>query len=77
VVRDELRRGSLATLDVSGTPINGLLYASALKGDRRSATAAALCRFVTTPAATQALLARSTGVPMNEFRPAVHVTLWS
>lgn len=77
VVRDELRRGSLVALDVVGTPLGGMLHASALKGDRRSATAAAFCRFATTPAATQALLARSAGVPMSEFRPAVHVTIWS
>jgi DNA-binding transcriptional LysR family regulator len=77
VVRDELRRGALAVLDVCGTPINGMLYASALRGDRRSTTAAAFCRFATTPAATQAVLTRSKGVPMSEFRPVVHVTLWS
>jgi DNA-binding transcriptional LysR family regulator len=77
VVRDELRRGSLAVLDVSGARLTGMLYASALTGERRSTTAAALCRFVTTPAATQAVLTRSKGVPMNEFRPPVHVTIWS
>lgn len=77
VVRDDLRRGTLATLDVPGTPINGMLYASVLKDPRRSSTAAAFCRFVTTPAATQALVAGSRGVPMNQFTPAVHVTLWS
>lgn len=77
MVRDELRRSTLTVLDVPGTPINGMLYASSLRGERRSQTAAALCRFVTTPAATQALLARSTGVPINHFRPTVHITLWS
>jgi DNA-binding transcriptional LysR family regulator len=77
LIRDELRRGMLSAVDVPGTPTNGMLYASALRGERRSQTAAALCRFVTTPAATQALLARSTGVPVHHFRPTVHVTLWS
>ncbi|MFJ2264131.1 LysR family transcriptional regulator [Streptomyces sp. NPDC087844] len=77
VVRDDLRRGSLIRLDVAGAGLGGMLYASALTGERRSTTAAALCRFVTTPAATQALLTRSNGVPMNEFRPPVHVTIWS
>ena len=77
VVRDELRRAALSVLDVPGTPLNGMLYASALRGERRSQTAAALCRFVTTPAATQVLLARATGVAVNRFRPTVHVTLWS
>ncbi|MFD6289843.1 LysR family transcriptional regulator [Streptomyces sp. NPDC060205] len=77
VVRDDLRRGSLVRLDVTGARLSGMLYASALTGERRSTTAAALCRFVTTPAATQAVLTRSNGVPMNEFRPPVHVTIWS
>ncbi|MBQ0855146.1 LysR family transcriptional regulator [Streptomyces sp. NPDC057621] len=77
VVRDDLRRGSLIRLDVTGARLSGMLYASALIGERRSTTAAALCRFVTTPAATQAVLTRSNGVPMNEFRPPVHVTIWS
>ncbi|KAA0929049.1 LysR family transcriptional regulator [Streptomyces apricus] len=77
VVRDDLRRGSLVRLDVAGARLTGMLCASALTGDRRSTTAAALCRFVTTPAATQAVLTRSNGVPMNEFRPPVHVTIWS
>jgi DNA-binding transcriptional LysR family regulator len=77
VVRDDLRRGSLVRLDVTGVRLGGVLYASALTGERRSTTAAALCRFVTTPAATQAVLTRSNGVPMNEFRPPVHVTIWS
>lgn len=77
LIRDELRRGMLTALEVPGTPTNGMLYASALRGERRSQTAAALCRFVTTPAATQALLARSTGVPVHHFKPTVHVTLWS
>jgi len=77
VVRAELRRGSLAVLEVSAARLSGMLYASALTGERRSTTAAALCRFVTTPAATQAVLTRSNGIPMNEFRPPVHVTIWS
>ncbi|WP_328498472.1 LysR family transcriptional regulator [Streptomyces sp. NBC_00414] len=77
VVRDDLRRGALVRLDVAGARLGGILYASALTGERRSTTATALCRFVTTPAATQAVLTRSNGVPMNEFRPPVHVTIWS
>lgn len=77
VVREELRHRTLKALDVAGTPVNGMLYASALRGERRSQAASALCRFVTTPAATQALLARASGVPVNHFRPTVHVTIWS
>jgi LysR family transcriptional regulator, low CO2-responsive transcriptional regulator len=77
VIREELRHRALTALDVAGTPLNGMLYASALRGERRSQAASALCRFVTTPAATQALLARASGVPVSHFRPTVHVTIWS
>ncbi|GAA0673314.1 LysR family transcriptional regulator [Streptomyces thermocarboxydovorans] len=77
VVRDELRRRTLVALDVLGTPVNGLLYANALRDDHRSETAARLCQFVTTPTATQAVQTRSRGVSMNRFKPAVHVTIWS
>lgn len=77
LIRDELRHGALTVLDVPGTPINGVLYASALRGERRSATASALCRFVTTPPALQSLLARTTGVPGPHYHPTVRVSLWS
>jgi len=38
--------------------------------------ASALRRFVSTPEAVQAVLARAGGVPAERFRPPVHVTLW-
>jgi DNA-binding transcriptional LysR family regulator len=72
-----LRQGSLARLDVRGTPIPGLWFASALGPDRRTPAASALRSFVTTPEATHAMLDRSTGVPAARRRPAVHITLWS
>src|SRR5919197_2213087 len=76
-VLDELRRGSLARIDVRGTPIERRWYASTLGPDRRTPAAWALRRFVTTPEATQAMLARSGGVPAGRFRTPVYVTLWS
>jgi DNA-binding transcriptional LysR family regulator len=76
-VLDQLRRGSLVRLPVRGTPIEGLWHASALRAERRTAAAWALCRFVTSPEATHALLARGGGVPAGRYRPAVHVTLWN
>ena len=76
-VLDELRRGSLTRIDVRGTPIERLWYASTLGPDRRTPAAWALRRFVTTPEATQAMLARSRGVPAGRFRSPVYVTLWS
>jgi DNA-binding transcriptional LysR family regulator len=76
-VLDELERGALIALDVRGTPIQRLWFASMLAPDRRTAAAWALRRFVTTAEATQAMLARAGGVPAERFRPPVHVTLWS
>jgi DNA-binding transcriptional LysR family regulator len=76
-VLDELERGALVALDVRGTPVAGLWYASMLAPDRRTPAAWALRRFVTTPEATQAMLARTGGVPAERFRPPIYVTLWS
>jgi LysR family transcriptional regulator, low CO2-responsive transcriptional regulator len=76
-VLDQLRRGMLVRLPVRGTPVEGLWHASALRGERRTAAAWALRRFVTSPEATHALLARPGGVPAGRYRPTVHVTLWN
>jgi DNA-binding transcriptional LysR family regulator len=66
-------REELVTLAVRGMPLPRLWYASFLGPDRRTPAAWALRRFVTTPEATQAMLARAA----ERFRPAVHVGLWS
>jgi DNA-binding transcriptional LysR family regulator len=76
-VLDALRRGTLVRLDVRGTPVDGMWHAATLGPDRRSAVADALRRFVTTPDATQAIVARPGGVPAGRFRPPVYVTIWS
>ena len=76
-VLDPLRRGSLVRLDVRGTPLDGMWHAATLGRDRRSPVADALRRFVTTPDATQAIVARPGGVPAGRFRPPVYVTIWS
>jgi LysR family transcriptional regulator, low CO2-responsive transcriptional regulator len=74
-VRDELERGALVELDVRGTPISGLWYVSTLRPELRTSAAEALMRFVTTPDATRAMLARGGGVPAERF---VHMgTRWS
>jgi LysR family transcriptional regulator, low CO2-responsive transcriptional regulator len=75
-VIDDLRRATLVRLDVRGTPIEELWHCSTLPSDRRSPAASALRRFVGTPEAVQAVLARAGGVPAERFRPPVHVTLW-
>jgi hypothetical protein len=57
-VLDALRRGTLVRLDVRGTPTDAMWHAATLAADRRSPVADALRRFVTTPEATQAIVAR-------------------
>ncbi len=74
---DALRRGSLARLDVQGTPRDGMWHAATLGAGRRTESADTLRRFVTTPEATQAIVARPGGVPAGRFRPPVYVTIWS
>jgi DNA-binding transcriptional LysR family regulator len=76
VINTAVQDGRLAIVDVPGTPVNGLLYASALGADRQAPTAAALLRWITTPLATHAMQTVSSGVPMTKFRPPVYVTLW-
>ena len=76
-VLDALRRGALVRLDVRGTPLDAMWHAATLGRDRRSPVADALRRFVTTPDATQAIVARPGGVPAGRFRPPVYVTIWS
>jgi DNA-binding transcriptional LysR family regulator len=75
-VMDDLRRGTLVRLDVRGTPVEQMWHCTTLAPDRRSPAASALRRFVATPEAVQAVLARAGGVPAERFRPPVHVTLW-
>ena len=76
-VTGELARGALVRLDVRGTPWESLWCATMLPLDRRSAVAATFGRFVATPDATQAILARSAGTAASRFRPAVYVTIWA
>ena len=77
LVAPELERGSLVRLEVEGTPIEMLWFASMLPPDRRSPAAGALRRFITTPDATQAMHTPLVGVSPSRFRPPVYVTLWS
>ena len=76
-VIDALRLGSLVRLDVRGTPRDAMWHAATLGPDRRSPEPDALRRFVTTPDATHAIVARPGGVPAGRFRPPVYVTIWS
>lgn len=77
VVREDVRRGTLVRLPVTGTPVHGLWCASTL-GDRRAAPGAlALQRFATTPDATAAMVASAGSPRQSRPVPPVHVTLWS
>jgi len=76
-VLEALRHGALVRLDVRGTPREGMWHAVTLTAERRSPVADALRRYVTTPDATHAIVARPGGVPAGRFRPPVYVTIWS
>lgn len=54
----------------------GMWTARSWQGDRASGAARELMRFLTTPRATQAMLAGS-GARIGHFKPRVHITLWS
>jgi LysR family transcriptional regulator, low CO2-responsive transcriptional regulator len=74
---DSLRRSSVVQLDVRGTPVADLWFASVLAHHRALPAARMLMRFVQTRDATRTMLDQSSGVPVGRFRPPVHVTLWS
>ncbi len=74
-VRDDLRDGTLVRLPVAGTPVTGMWWASLAGEGRATAAARALQRFLTTPDATTALLARPER--RARARPTGRVELWS
>jgi DNA-binding transcriptional LysR family regulator len=75
LLTEDLRSGALVRLPVAGTPVTGIWWATVAGDGRAQAGARTLQRFLTTPDATTALLARPprTGRP----RPTVRVELWS
>jgi len=75
-VLDEVRRRSLTRIDVRGTPIVEMWYASTLGLERAVPAALALQRFATTSDATQAISTGRAGTVSTRVRPKVHVTLW-
>ena len=74
-VAGDLRRGALVRLPVEGTPVRGLWWATTPGDGRATSGARALQRFLTTPDATSALLARPGR--QDRVRPTVRVELWS
>jgi len=75
LVAEDLRRGTLVRLPVAGTPVEGMWWATVPGQGRATAAARAFQRFLTTPDATTALLARPPR--SNRARPTVRVELWS
>jgi DNA-binding transcriptional LysR family regulator len=73
--RDDVRRGTLVRLPVEGTPVTGLWWAAVPGEGAGTPAARALQRFLTTPDATSALLARP--ARPDRARPTVRVELWS
>jgi DNA-binding transcriptional LysR family regulator len=73
----QLRRRELQVLDVPGTPLDLCWHVTTLRADRRSAAAASLRHFLSTPEAMKLLRAPGAGVPPSRFRPPVYVTIWS
>jgi LysR family transcriptional regulator, low CO2-responsive transcriptional regulator len=74
-VRADLEAGRLARVTSTASRVDAIWHATTLAGDRASAPAAELLRFITTPRATQAMLSGS-GTGIHRFRPSVHITLW-
>jgi hypothetical protein len=77
LVARDVRRGTLTRLDVVGTPVPLLWWASTLPAGRQTTGVAALRRFLDTPEAMQSMHRSDGGVPASRFRPPVYVTLWS
>lgn len=75
-VLHEVRRRALTRLDVRGTPLTEIWYASTLGVGRALPAALALQRFATTPEATQAISSGRAGSVAARARPRVHITLW-
>src|ERR671911_2861141 len=74
-VHGALRSGSLVRVDAVGSPLDGMWHAATLGAERASREAGALRRYVTSPEATQAIVARPGGVPAGRFRPPGYVTI--
>jgi len=77
VVRAEVQAGSLVIVPVQNTPIAGLWCATTLDRGRGPSSAQTLQRFVTTAAATEAMLAPGGSRGVVRRGSKVHVALWS
>jgi LysR family transcriptional regulator, low CO2-responsive transcriptional regulator len=64
-------------LNIDGFPRESMWFANMLDGDRRPPMASRLHRFLSTPAAMQAMFRADGRVPASKFKPPVYVTIWS
>lgn len=71
-----IQTGELTLVEDRNCAATGVWTARSWSGDRATGAARELMRFVTTPRATQAMLAGS-GSRIGRFKPRVHITLWS
>jgi LysR family transcriptional regulator, low CO2-responsive transcriptional regulator len=74
-VRGDVEAGRLARVACTSSWVASTWHATSLSPDRASPAASELMRFITTPRATQAMIA-GTGSDLRRFRPSVHITLW-
>jgi len=77
LVAQQLRRGELARVELTGSPVDSCWHVTLLERQHRSTAASAFRRFLGTPEAMQLMRAPAAGVPPSRFRPPVYVTIWS
>lgn len=73
---DQIESNRLAVVDVPGGQGAGVWCTQTLRPDLVSPASKELVRFISTPKAVQYML-RGQGANISQFRPRVHVTLWS
>jgi len=77
LVAQQLRRGELSPVELSGSPVDACWHVTLLDRQHRGNAASAFRRFLGTPEAMQLMRAPAAGVPPSRFRPPVYVTIWS
>jgi LysR family transcriptional regulator, low CO2-responsive transcriptional regulator len=70
-----LRRRELRVINIRGTPLDMSWYVTTLAGDRRSAAAESLRRFLGTADAIDMMRTPTAGVPISRFRAPVHLAV--
>jgi LysR family transcriptional regulator, low CO2-responsive transcriptional regulator len=77
LVSQQLRRGELSLVDLTGLPMEACWHVTMLERGHRSTAASGLRRFLSTPEAMQLMRSPAAGIPPSRFRPPVYVTIWS